>query len=197
MAPRPGLDPEAVLQAAIQLVDREGLEQLSLASLATALNVKTPSLYNHIKGLPDLKRQLSRRGIILVKDAMVEAVIGKSEDAALLAAGLAYVGFARKQPGLYEAVTALPNYDDPELQEAGAQVVSFLLKLLAPYGLSEEDALHVVRGFRSLVHGFASLEGQNGFRMGLERDESLRRLLTTYLRGLRAGSREQANPGLE
>ncbi|MGG1551118.1 WHG domain-containing protein [Paenibacillus ferrarius] len=189
MAARPGLDPEAVLQAAIALADREGLEQLSLASLAAALHVKTPSLYNHIKGLPDLKRQLSRRGLILVKDAMVEAVIGKSEDAALLAAGLAYVGFARKQPGLYEAVTApLTDYEDPELQEAGTQVVSFLLKLLAPYGLSEEDALHVVRGFRSLVHGFASLEGQNGFRMGLDRDESLRRLLQTYLLGLRAGS---------
>ncbi|MGG1519193.1 TetR-like C-terminal domain-containing protein [Paenibacillus oryzisoli] len=189
MAARPGLDPEAVLQAAIALADREGLAQLSLASLAAALNVKTPSLYNHIKGLPDLKRQLSRRGLILVKDAMVETVIGKSEDAALLAAGLAYVGFARKQPGLYEAVTApLTDYEDPELQDAGAQVVSFLLKLLAPYGLSEEDALHVVRGFRSLVHGFASLEGQNGFRMGLDRDESLRRLLQTYLLGLRAGS---------
>ena len=78
---------------------------------------------------------------------------------------------------MYEAISSLPDYEDPELKEVRRQVVSFLLRILAPYGLSEEDALHVVRGFRSMVHGFASLEHRNGFRMGLERDESLRRLL--------------------
>ncbi|WNR44460.1 TetR/AcrR family transcriptional regulator [Paenibacillus roseipurpureus] len=187
MASRQGLDEEAVVQAAIEIADQQGIEQLSLAALAAKLNIKTPSLYNHIKGLPNLRKQLSKRGLILAKEAMIEAVLGKAEDEALLAAGMAYVAFARKQPGLYEAITALPDYEDAELQEAGASIVSFLLRLLAPYGLSEEDALHVVRGFRSMVHGFASLERQNGFRMELDRDESLRRLLQTYLRGLSVG----------
>jgi AcrR family transcriptional regulator len=185
MAIRQGLDAETVLQAAIELANQQGVEQLSLAALAGQLHIKTPSLYNHIKGLPDLRMQLSKRGLVLVKEAMVEAVIGKAEDEALLAAGVAYVDFARKQPGLYEAISMLPDYEDPELKEVGAGVVTFLLRILAPYGLSEEDALHVVRGFRSMVHGFASLEHRNGFRMELDRDESLRRLLQTYLRGLR------------
>ncbi|MBP1963957.1 TetR/AcrR family transcriptional regulator [Paenibacillus aceris] len=185
MAQRPGLDAENVLQAAIEMADTQGVEGLTLAALAAKLNVKTPSLYNHIKGLPDLRMQLSRRGLVSIKAAMIEAVIGKAEDDALLAAGFAYVNFARKNPGLYEAISFLPDYEDPELKEAGSEVVSLLLRILAPYGLSEEDALHVVRGFRSMVHGFASLEHRNGFRMELERDESLLRLLQTYLRGLR------------
>ncbi|MBA2941767.1 WHG domain-containing protein [Paenibacillus sp. CGMCC 1.16610] len=185
MAQRQGLDAENVLQAAVEMADTQGVEGLTLAALAAKLNVKTPSLYNHIKGLPDLRRQLSRRGLMLIKAAMVDAVIGKAKDDALLAVGFAYVDFARKHPGLYEAISILPDYEDPELKEAGNDVVFFLLRILEPYGLSEEDALHVVRGFRSMVHGFASLEHRNGFRMGLERDESLRRLLQTYLRGLR------------
>lgn len=181
-----GLDAENVLQAAVEMTDTQGVEGLTLAALAAKLNVKTPSLYNHIKGLPDLRMQLSRRGLMLIKAAMVDAVIGKAKDDALLAVGFAYVNFARNHPGLYEAISILPDYEDPELREAGNDVVLFLLRVLAPYGLSEEDALHVVRGFRSMVHGFASLEHRNGFRMGLERDESLRRLLQTYLKGLRA-----------
>ncbi|MCY9662911.1 TetR-like C-terminal domain-containing protein [Paenibacillus chondroitinus] len=185
MAQRQGLDAENVLQAAVEMADTQGVEGLTLAALAAKLNVKTPSLYNHIKGLPDLRTQLSRRGLMLIKAAMVDAVIGKAKDDALLAVGFAYVDFARKHPGLYEAISILPDYEDPELKEAGNDVVFFLLRILEPYGLSEEDALHVVRGFRSMVHGFASLEHRNGFRMGLERDESLRRLLQTYLRGLR------------
>lgn len=186
MVQRQGLDAENVLQAAVEVADTQGVEGLTLAALAAKLNVKTPSLYNHIKGLPDLRKQLSRRGLMLIKAAMVDAVIGKAKDEALLAVGFAYVNFARKHRGLYEAISTLPDYEDPELKEAGSEVVLFLLRILAPYGLSEEDALHVVRGFRSMVHGFASLEQSNGFRMGLERDESLRRLLQTYLKGLQA-----------
>ena len=64
---RQGLDAETVLQAAIEMADLQGVEQLSLAALAAKLNVKTPSLYNHIKGLPDLRKQLSKRGLILLK----------------------------------------------------------------------------------------------------------------------------------
>ena len=87
MAIRQGLDAETVLQAAIEIADQQGVEQLSLAALAAKLNIKTPSLYNHIKGLPDLRKQLSKRGLVLVKEAMLEAVIGKAEDDALMAAG--------------------------------------------------------------------------------------------------------------
>ncbi|UKS25789.1 WHG domain-containing protein [Paenibacillus sp. HWE-109] len=184
MAVRQGLDTETVLQAAIEIADVQGIEQVTLAALAAKLNVKTPSLYNHIKGLPDLRRLMSQRSLQDIKAAMVDAVIGKSGEEALLAAGFAYVNFARNQPGLYDAMAALPDLEDPQVKEAGTQVVMFILRLLASYSLSEEDALHVVRGFRSIVHGFSSLEMKNGFRMGLERDESLRRLLTTYLRGL-------------
>ncbi|NEW07489.1 TetR/AcrR family transcriptional regulator [Paenibacillus sp. SYP-B3998] len=185
MAYRQGLDTESVLQAAIEIANLHGVEQVTLAALAAKLNVKTPSLYNHIKGLPGLRKQLSLLSLTRIKEAMVEAVLGKSGDDALLAAGFAYVTFARQQPGLYDAMASLPDFGDPELQQASSQVVEFVLRLLEPYEMSEDDALHVVRGFRSVLHGFASLELKNGFRMELERDESFRRLLIAYLRGLR------------
>ncbi|MDP4098800.1 WHG domain-containing protein [Paenibacillus sp. P96] len=184
MAYRQGLDTETVVQAAMEIADAHGVEQVTLAALAAKLQVKTPSLYNHIKGLPALKKQLSLRGLTRIKGAMVEAVLGKSGDEALLAAGLAYVDFARKQPGLYDAMTAAQDLMDPELKEASHQIVGLILRILEGYSFGEEEALHVVRGFRSLVHGFASLELKNGFQMNLDRDESLKLLLTTYLRGL-------------
>ncbi|MGZ3638658.1 MAG: TetR family transcriptional regulator, partial [Ktedonobacterales bacterium] len=51
MSRRVGLDQEAVIQAAADLVDAEGLDALSLARLAEKLGVRTPSLYNHISSL--------------------------------------------------------------------------------------------------------------------------------------------------
>jgi len=187
MANRQGLDNGTVLQAAIEIADRLGFEQVTLAALAAKLGVKTPSLYNHIKGLPGLRKQMALLGLARLKEQIIRAALGKSGAEALHAAGMAYVAFVRQQPGLYGASMSLTDlHADPDLQEASAELVALMLQLLSEFKFAEEEALHVVRGFRSIVHGFASLELQGGFRMPLERDESLRHVLDTYLRGLQA-----------
>ena len=47
-----------------------------------------------------------------------------------------------------------------------------------------EDGLHAVRGLRSVVHGFASLEVAGGFGLPLDLDESFRRLVEMFIGGL-------------
>ncbi|MGZ3714794.1 MAG: TetR family transcriptional regulator, partial [Ktedonobacterales bacterium] len=59
MARRAGLDQEAVIQAAADLVDAEGMDALSLARLAETLGVRTPSLYNHISSLDGVRHALA------------------------------------------------------------------------------------------------------------------------------------------
>src|SRR2546430_5946247 len=58
MSHRAGLDQASVVEAAVKLVDEEGIEQLTLGRLAERLGVRTPSLYNHVAGLPGLKHEL-------------------------------------------------------------------------------------------------------------------------------------------
>jgi hypothetical protein len=59
-----------------------------------------------------------------------------------------------------------------------------LLLILGSLGLAGKDALHVVRGLRSCLHGFVALESAGGFKMALDLDESFRRMLTAYLDGV-------------
>ena len=59
MPHRMGLDRAAVVEAAAKLVDEKGIDQLSLGVLAERLGIRTPSLYNHVAGLPGLKRDLT------------------------------------------------------------------------------------------------------------------------------------------
>ena len=56
MAPRAGVDRARVVEVAAKLADEVGLEALTLAQVAARLNVKLPSLYNHVDGLPGLRR---------------------------------------------------------------------------------------------------------------------------------------------
>ena len=57
---------------------------------------------------------------------------------------------------------------------------------VAHYGLRDEMALHMVRGFRSLVHGFVSLEVAGGFGLPLDLDKSFRLLIQGYIQMLSA-----------
>src|SRR5581483_684298 len=95
MTRRAGLDKAAVIEAAVRLIDEEGLEQLSLGSLAERLGVRVPSLYNHVAGLPGLKRDLAIYCLRELFGLLTRAVIGKARGDAILALADAYRSYAR------------------------------------------------------------------------------------------------------
>ena len=58
------------------------------------------------------------------------------------------------------------------------------MAVMASFGLEGGDAVHAVRGLRSVVHGFATLEISGGFGMPLDLDESFVRLVDLFIAGL-------------
>ncbi|HEY9899098.1 MAG TPA: WHG domain-containing protein [Pantanalinema sp.] len=186
MAPRAGLDEAVVVRAAVELVDAEGLEGLNLSRLAERLGVRPPSLYKHVAGLDAVQRGIALEGIRAIARRMTHAAVGKAGDDAMLAIAEAYRVYAKEHPGLYAATLRAPASEDREWIEASEEVLGIILRVLVPYGLDETGALHAIRGLRSLVHGFASLESSGGFGMPLDIDESFRRLMVSFLQGLRS-----------
>ncbi|MFZ4664735.1 MAG: TetR/AcrR family transcriptional regulator [Caldilineaceae bacterium] len=186
MTRRAGVTREQVVAVAAELADAYGLEQVTLAQVAKQVGVQLPSLYNHIDGLPGLRRELTFVGLRQLGDAISRAAIGKAGDEAVLAVAQAYRRYVLAHPGVYAATVQAPAPDDQALAEASRAIVEVVLAVLAPYGLAEQAAIHAVRGLRSIVHGFATVEVAGGFGIPLDRDESFLWLLRTYLAGLRA-----------
>jgi hypothetical protein len=58
------------------------------------------------------------------------------------------------------------------------------LNVLQDFGLEGESAIHAVRSFRSMMHGFASLEQKEGFGLLLDLDITLQLLTESFLFGL-------------
>ena len=83
---------------------------------------------------------------------------------------------------------------DVELQTAEDRVVEITLVVMGSFGLKKEDGLHALRGLRSIVHGFATLEVAGGFGLPLDCDESFRRLVELFIRGLRQVKSEGKQP---
>jgi AcrR family transcriptional regulator len=187
MSPRAGLSTQIVVQTAAELLNTEGVEALSLHRLAEQLGVQTPSLYNHIGGLHDLQRELALLNTQNLGARMTRAAIGKSGPQAIEAVAQAYRAYIHENPGLYAAsLRASRNLEaaSPELEAAEGRVVEVALAIIASFGVNGEDGIHAVRALRSLVHGFATLEAAGGFGLPLDCDESFRRLVQMFIRGL-------------
>ncbi|REK74635.1 TetR/AcrR family transcriptional regulator [Paenibacillus paeoniae] len=184
MSPRAGLDLPQIVGTAAQLADKDGVEAVTLASVAQKLGVKSPSLYNHVNGLPALRSHLVIHGLARLNEVIREAAGESQGDQAVMNIAAAYLSFARGHPGLYSLTLRSPSLEQEEHVKLGAELVERLLSALSPYSLSQEEGIHAVRGLRSLLHGFASIEAEGGFGMPVSLNESFRFALGRFLAGL-------------
>lgn len=177
---RAGLDAAAVTAAAADIADGDGLEAVTLSSVAARLGVRPPSLYTHIAGLPDLRRRLAVRAAEALSDALTEAVAGRAAGDALREAGRAYRGWALAHPGLHAALQFVQLQREP----AADRVVELMVSVMRGYALEGDAAIHAVRAMRAAIYGFVALEAGGGFGIPLAADASFEWLLDLLDRGL-------------
>ena len=185
--PRTRLDKNAVLQAAVEILNAEGVQALTLSRLAETLHIQTPSLYNHVDGLTGLQQELAVLNARLLADRLGAASIGKSGEELFMDASQAFRAYVKEYPGLYMSTlrsSGTQQVQDPNLQREEERMMKVGVAIMASLGLQGEDAIHGLRAFRSMVHGFATLEVAGGFGLPQDCDESFRRLVSALVAGL-------------
>lgn len=188
MSPRTGLTKTAVVQAAAKLINAEGPGALTLNRLAEKLGIRTPSLYNHVDGLPGLQKELAVMNARLLADRLNEAAVGKSGTELFMDVAQAFRDYVKEYPGLYLSTLRSSGTRavlDENLIREEDRALKIGLAVMASLGLQGEDAIHGLRAFRSMVHGFATLEVAGGFGLPQDCDESFRRLVEASMAGLR------------
>ena len=104
MGTKRDLDSQAILNAAVELAEERGLENISLLQVAERLGVKPPSLYNHLGGLQEISSGIAKLAISRLGDTIRDAAVGRSKGDALAAIASAYRRFAKENPELYKAI---------------------------------------------------------------------------------------------
>jgi AcrR family transcriptional regulator len=189
--PRAGLTPQAVVEEAVRMVDDLGMEALTLAGLAERLGVRQPSLYKHIDGITGLRRAMAIRTGSEMTEALSRAAVGRARDDAITAMAGAYREWALAHPGRYQAAQAAPEPGDTEHEKAAAAFVQMFTDVLSGFGLAGDDAIDAIRGVRSALHGFVSLEAAGAFALPVDIDRSFRRLVAALVDALNHWSTEQ------
>lgn len=189
MGRKAGITEADIAEAATVIADRDGLDAATLSAVARDLGIKTPSLYNHVSGLAGMRRMLAFHGSELLLGEFEAAAEGRTGGDALRAIASADRRFAVDHPGLYASFLPAPTEeDDPELYAAMAAPVFVVAGVMLDMGIPQQEALHLVRGLRALLHGFLELETNAGFGMPIDIDTSFDRSVDVMIEAISAAA---------
>jgi AcrR family transcriptional regulator len=185
MASRMGLDRRAVIAAAVDIVDRQGAAALTMTRLADELGIRLPSLYAHVRGQLDLRRELWLWAVADMGEHLGDSVMGRSGEDALAAFAGALRDYARGYPGRYQLTLDPPVPFDDEAALARRRANAPFKAVIRSFGLDDDTAVHVGRALRAAIHGFVALEAHGAIGDD-DTDESFRQLVALLARGLPA-----------
>jgi AcrR family transcriptional regulator len=178
------LDRESVLKTAARIADKKGLSNLTMASLAAELKIRTPSLYSHFDKLIAIEDGLTLLGLEGLLQVSLEAAAGLSGEDAFDALARAHRDFAKAHPGLYAATLRHAEDRIPEIRAVAGSYLKLVLAVLRGFQLDGDSALHAARCIHSALRGFVSLELNDGMGLAIPVDDSFEMMLTLLKAGI-------------
>lgn len=178
------VDKAMVVEQAQQLIERDGLEALSLAKLAALLGIKAPSLYRHVGHKLELLRAVNQRTVEQLFAAMEAAQVNAppAPHAQLVAILQAFRHFAHAHPQTYALLMALQTNGERPAEDLLIQLALPLQALIATIS-GEANSLAALRGALALAHGYVMLELNQQLRRGGDLDATYDQVITAYLAG--------------
>lgn len=153
-----GITKELIVSETIKYIKETEKPMIYLHEIARRLNVKTPSLYNHIKNTKELQYEVYKYAIEKFVENQKLAIENKIKDEAVKSFAEAYYSFAIENKGLYHLIMSIPSEEDDEAKKMALPLLKLVVDVLSNYGLSEESIAHFQRVFRAILHGFVSEE---------------------------------------
>jgi AcrR family transcriptional regulator len=179
MAAAPTPDSEAPLserlvQVALQLLAEEGIEALSLRSLARRAGVSHGAPARHFRSLSDLRAEVAARGFRLLSEAMEKCDAPLPADVGamprLAAAARAYVDCALENQGLFALMFRAGDLDPSNesfVRDSSAAFERLLERVRAAQAAgwhAERDPRLLAGSMWASVHGLATLWAQGAYQ---------------------------------
>jgi AcrR family transcriptional regulator len=149
MSRRP-LSRQRIVRAALRMIDRDGVEGLSMRRLGAALGVEGMALYRHVGN----KQQLLEGVVeLLLEDLEIPPVDSASWTDAWYAIARSYRRIARRHPGAFPLLALSPLATAARFERAQAP-----LGILRAAGFTERGAERAFRTLLSYADGYLMRE---------------------------------------
>ena len=155
---------EAIVRAARDLLEADGLDGLTMQAVAKRVGVQAPSLYKHVRDRQELIR-------LVAEDALRELVDGMRPGATAVEMMTGLRLFARGRPAAFQLVMT-PGRGTPRVSAATNFASSETLLRAATELAGDAHALEAARTLMAWAVGFISMELAGSFRLGGDIDRA-------------------------
>ena len=177
---------ELIITTSARLSNEVGLNNLSLKMIAEELNIKSPSLYNHISSLDEIKEKLMIYGWKELGERATESAVGVVGYEALRNMCYAFYDYATSNKGVFTAMLWYNKFESKEKNEATTKLFSILFKVLQPLNISDNNIEHIIRTLRGFLEGFVLLVNNNAFGNPISIKESFDLSLEIIINGMKS-----------
>jgi AcrR family transcriptional regulator len=166
----PKTNDEQILKAARALVERQGVDGLSMQALAAKVGIRAPSLYNRFADRDAIIDRLTLLAMGELLAALNTVPDAGAAEAELVKLAHVYRDFARRHPHLYRLLLAnRPGaVGISEGRVATVQPLFGRLQQLLP----KAKVLLAARTLVAFLHGFVSMELEGAFQLGGDVDKA-------------------------
>ena len=99
MPPKAKFTKDEMINVALAITRRSGIETVTARKMATELGVSTRPIFTYFKSIDELKRAVHERAMCVYRERIKE---GLNSDIPFLSIGMRYLGFAKDEPNLYK-----------------------------------------------------------------------------------------------
>ncbi|GAB4195947.1 MAG: TetR/AcrR family transcriptional regulator [Phycisphaeraceae bacterium] len=153
---------QIITEIALDLLQRKGIETVTMRTVAQALGIGAMTLYTYVEGKQGLQREMVRRGFEMLNQSCAEAFTLHTDEG-WRGGARAYLRFAIENPNLYKLMfDQFMAEDDKDLLHGGFQ--HLFDKVKERMGCSQQDDPALDREARAkagrfwiALHGLATL----------------------------------------
>jgi AcrR family transcriptional regulator len=147
---RERLSRQRIVRAALDIMDQEGLEAVTMRRIGRALGVEAMSLYNHVEDKDDILGAIC-------EEVLAEFRVPEAEDWGVAArqAGREYRRLLLAHP---RVITLMTEQKGPFTNPESLRAYEFALDLFRTAGLSEADSVMAFHAFGGYILGFVLME---------------------------------------
>jgi len=155
---------DAIVSAARELLEIDGLPGVTMQAVATAVGVRAPSLYKRVPNREELIRLVAESGLRDLMARLEPVETGREAVGRIRA-------FAHEHPGVFRLVMA-PGPGVPTVSREANLASSATILRLASETAGPAHALEAARTVTAWATGFIIMELNNGFRLDGDVDKA-------------------------
>lgn len=179
------INDELIIETSARISNKVGLDNLSLKNIAEELDIKSPSLYNHVSSLDEIKQRLMIYGWKKVEEKIIDSAAGVSGYEALKNMCNAFYDYATNNKGVFTAMLWYNKYESDDLDNATNRLFNIIFKVMRPLNISDKNINHIIRTLRGFLEGFSLLVNNNAFGNPASIKESFDLSLEVIVNGIR------------